>query len=52
MIAQDGTGKEIAKAVAIAALSSLATSLVTWVIDEVKERVAKTDEPKKKGHAR
>lgn len=39
MIRQDTTTREIAKAVAIAALSAAASSLINWGIDEIKERV-------------
>lgn len=41
---EESVGVEIAKAVAIAALSVLATKLVEWGVDELRERVS----PKKK----
>lgn len=45
-----GTGREIAKAVAIAALSAAATGLVTRGLDALKARVRRTpDEAKEPG---
>jgi len=41
----EGLGAEVGKAVLIAALSALATGLVTWALDKVKQRV---DPPKEK----
>jgi hypothetical protein len=38
------SGKEIAKAVTIAALSALATSLVAWGVDALKSRVRRRND--------
>jgi hypothetical protein len=40
-----GHAVEIAKAVAIAALSAVATGLVQWGIESLKKRTAKAPEP-------
>lgn len=40
------SGKEIAKAVTIAALSALATSLVAWGVESLKASVQRPAEPR------
>ena len=39
-----GAGREVAKAVLIAALSALAAKLIEWGVDELKARIKKTSD--------
>lgn len=39
----EGHGSDIAKAVAIAALSAMATAFITWGVDVLKEKTKRQD---------
>lgn len=42
----EGVGREVAKAVLIAALSALVTKLVEWGVEELRKRVDPPEKPK------